>query len=144
MAEALLKSLSAQRGETDRWQVQSAGTWAEYDRPATPLTQVVMQRRSINLSDHRSRPINVELLAAATVILVMTHHHLEALQAEFPQVQGKIFLVSHLVGRSFDIEDPYSGGLDDYELCATELQDILTEGYDRLAEMIDRSTLTQH
>jgi protein-tyrosine-phosphatase len=144
MAEALLKSLAAQRGEADRWLVQSAGTWAEHDHPATALTQVVMQRRNIDLSDHRSRPVDAELLAAATVVMVMTHHHLEALQAEFPQVRGKVFLVSQLIGRSFDIEDPYSGGLDDYELCATELQDILTDGYDRLAGMIDQSSLVQH
>lgn len=138
MAEGFLKSLAAQHGEPDRWQVQSAGTWAEPGRPATPFSQAVMQRRHVDLSGHRSRPIDAELLAAASVVLVMTCHHREALQAEFPEAQGKVHMLSELIDRDFDIEDPYGGSLNDYELCATELQMILTNGYDRLVDMIDQ------
>jgi hypothetical protein len=47
--------------------------------------------------------------------------------------------LSQLIDRSFDIEDPYGGTLDDYELCATDLQDILTDGYDRLVELAGRT-----
>jgi protein-tyrosine-phosphatase len=143
MAAALLKALAAQRGEADRWQIQSAGTWAEPDRPATQLSQAVMQQRHIDLADHRSRSINAALLDSVAVILVMTRHHQEALQAEFPTVQGKVLLMSQLVDRKFDIEDPFGGSLDDYELCATDLQNILSEGYDRLAEMLDQSELAR-
>lgn len=139
MSEALLKSLAVQRGEADRWQVQSAGTWAEPGRPATPLSKAVMQRRNLDLSGHRSRPIDAELLAAASVVLVMTRHHQEAIQAEFPEAQGKVYLLSQLVDCSFDIEDPYGGNLDDYELCATELQNILTDGYDHLTDLVVRT-----
>jgi protein-tyrosine-phosphatase len=141
MAEALLKSLAARHGEADRWQIQSAGTWAEPGRPATQLSQVVMRRRNIDLSGHRSRLIDSDLLAAASVIMVMTRHHQEAIQAEFPGIQHKVYLLSQLVDRSFDIEDPYGGSLDDYELCATDLQNILTDGYDRLVELVVRAEL---
>ncbi len=144
MAEALLKSLVAQRDETDRWQIQSAGTWAGPGRPATPLAQTVMQRRGVDISGHRSRLIDAEMLAAASVVLVMTRHHLEAIQAEFPDVQGRVYLLSQLVNRDFDIEDPYGGSPDDYELCASELQTILTAGYDRLVEMVDHAVLAHH
>ena len=139
MAEALLKSLAAQRGEADHWQVQSAGTWAEPGRPATQPAQMVMRRRKIDLSSHRSRPIDADLLRAASVILVMTRHHQEAIQAEFPEIQHKVYLLSQLVDGSFDVEDPYGGSLDEYEMCATDLQNILTEGYDRLVELADRA-----
>lgn len=139
MAEALLKSLAAQRGEADRWQIQSAGTWTEPGRPVTQLSQVVMQRRGIDLSGHRSSLIDADLLAAASVILVMTRHHQEAVQVEFPEIQHKVYLLSQLVDHSFDIEDPYGGSLDDYELCATDLQNILTDGYDRLVELTGRA-----
>ena len=139
MAEALLKSLAARRGEADRWQVQSAGTWTEPGRPATQLSQAVMRRRSIDLSGHRSHLIDADMLGKAAVILVMTRHHREAVQAEFPEIRHKVYLLSQLVDRSFDIEDPYGGTLDDYELCATDLQDILTDGYDRLVELAGRA-----
>jgi protein arginine phosphatase len=138
MSEVLLKSLAARRGEAERWQIQSAGTWAQPGRPATPLSKAVMQRRNLDLASHRSRPIDAGLLAAASVVLVMTRHHQEAIQAEFPEAQGKVYLLSQLVDRSFDIEDPYGGSLDDYELCAADLQNILTDGYDRLADLVDR------
>jgi protein-tyrosine-phosphatase len=143
MAEALLKSLAVQRGEADRWQIQSAGTWAEPGRVATQLSQAVMRRRNIDLSEHRSRSVAADVLASADVTLVMTRHHQEALQAEFPEVQDKVLLLSQLVVRSFDIEDPFGGSLDDYELCATDLQNILADGYDRLAELIDRAELAR-
>lgn len=139
MAEALLKSLVAQRGEADYWRIQSAGTWAEPGHPVTQLAQTVMRKRAVDLSDHRSHPIDPQLLECASVVLVMTRHHQEALQAEFPATQGKVYLLSQLVGLNFDIEDPYGGSLDEYELCATDLQNILTEGYDRLTELADRA-----
>jgi protein-tyrosine-phosphatase len=137
MAEALLKSLVAQRGEADRWQIQSAGTWVEPGRPATQLAQVVMRQRKVDLSDHRSRSIDAELLTAASVVLVMTRHQREAIQAEFPEAAHKLRLVSELVDRRFDIEDPYGGSLEEYELCAAELQTILTDGFDRLVELVE-------
>ena len=143
MAAALLKSLAAQRGESDSWLIHSAGTWAEAGRPATRLSQVVMQRRNIDLSDHRSRPIDADLLDAAAVVLVMTRHHWEAIRAEFPDAQRKIHLLSQIIDRNFDIEDPYGGSLEEYELCATDLQNILTDGYDRLAELVDHTVLAQ-
>ena len=139
MAEALLKSLAVRRGEAENWQIQSAGTWTEPGRPATQLSQAVMRRRSIDLSGHRSHLIDADMLGKAAVILVMTRHHKEAVQAEFPEIRHKVYLLSQLVDRSFDIEDPYGGTLDDYELCATDLQDILTDGYDRLVELAGRA-----
>jgi protein-tyrosine-phosphatase len=141
MAAALLRSLADQRGEADRWQIQSAGTWAEPERPATQLSQAVMQRRGITLAEHRSRSVTAELLESVDVVLVMTRHHQEALQAEFPTVQGRVLLVSQLIDRKFDIEDPFGGSADDYEFCAADLQNILREGYGRLAEMIDQAEL---
>ena len=74
----------------------------------------------------------------------MTRHHLEAIQAEFPEAQHKVYLLSQLVDRNFDIEDPYGGSLDEYELCATDLQNILTDGYDRLVELLDQTVPARH
>jgi protein-tyrosine-phosphatase len=143
MAAAIMNVLVAQRGEAARWQIQSAGTWAEPGRPATQLSQAVMQRRGIDLAGHRSRPVDAALLAEVAVVLVMTRHHQEALQAEFPAVQDKILLLSQLIDRQFDVEDPFGGSLDDYELCAADLQNILSAGYDRLAGIIDRAELAR-
>ncbi|HSD83923.1 MAG TPA: low molecular weight protein arginine phosphatase [Anaerolineae bacterium] len=135
MAEALWKALVGQHGEAEGWQIQSAGTWTEPGRPATQLAQAVLQRRNLDLSGHRSRPLDAGLLASASLVLVMTRHQRESIQIEFPEMSGKVYLLSQLIDRDFDIEDPYGGSLDDYELCAADLQGILTEGYDRLVAL---------
>ena len=79
-----------------------------------------------------------ELLRAADVILVITHNHRESLQAEFPEIAERVYLLSQLIDRQFDIEDPYGGSLDDYEACADDIQKILTNGWARLVELSDR------
>ncbi len=137
MAEALFKQEVARRGVARQWQIQSAGTWTERGLPATQFSQTVMARRQIDLAEHRSLPVDGELLRAADVVLVMTRNHQEALQAEFPEAADRVYLLSQLVNRSFDIEDPYGSGLDDYEVCADEIQNILTNGWTRLVELTD-------
>jgi len=138
MAEALFKQEVVRRGEAGQWQIQSAGTWTEAGVPATQFSQVVMERRQIDLTQHRSQPVDGELLRAADVILVMTHNHRESLQAEFPEIAERVYLLSQLIDRQFDIEDPYGGSLDDYEACADDIQKILTNGWARLVELSDR------
>jgi protein-tyrosine-phosphatase len=138
MAEALFKQEVARRGETAQWQIQSAGTWTEPGLPATQFSQMVMERRQIDLAPHRSQPVDGELLRAAGVILVMTQNHRESLLVEFPEIAGRVYLLSQLVDRKFDIEDPYGGSLADYEVCADDIQNILTHGWTRLIELCDR------
>ena len=52
-----------------------------------------------------------------------------------PEVADRIYLISQLTDRVFDIEDPYGGSLDEYEVCANDLQRILTEGWAHLVEL---------
>ncbi len=139
MAEALLKSMVAQHGAADQWDIHSAGTWTEPGRPATALAQAVMRQRQLDLSAHRSQPLDAQQLEAANIVLVMTHHHQEAIQAEFPAVSHKVYLLSQLIDCEYDINDPYGGSLEDYELCAADLEGALSAGYERLVMMLDQA-----
>ena len=138
MAAGILSRLTTDRGEDDRWQIESAGTWAAPDLPATALARSVSQAHGIDLSGHRARPLTGSLLHAADVILVMTRFHLEALRAEFPEVAEKTYLISQLIGQSFDIDDPVNGTVDDYQACFDDLSQILSQGYARLKELAQR------
>jgi protein-tyrosine-phosphatase len=138
MAVGLFKQQIARLGQTEQWQVASAGTWAVPDRPATLLARTVMAERAIDLSGHLSRLLDGELLHDADIILVMERHHLEAICVEFPEVAGKTFLLSQLIGQLFDIGDPVQGTIDDYRRCADEIQRLLAGGYARLTELADR------
>jgi protein-tyrosine-phosphatase len=138
MAAGLFNQQIAQSGEAERWHVASAGTWAEDQRPATLLARTAMAERQIDIGGHRSRLLDGELLRGVDVILVMTRSHLEAICAEFPEAAARTFMISQLIGQTFDIVDPVQGTLDDYRRCAADLQQILRDGYTRLAELADR------
>ncbi len=128
-------------GEAARWHIASAGTWAEDQRSATLFARTTMAEQNIDISGHRSRLLDGDLLHGVDVILVMTRHHQEAIRAEFPEVADKTFMISQLIGQSFDIVDPVQGTLDDYRRCAADLQQILSDGYTQLAELADRAAL---
>ncbi len=139
MAEAILKRLVAQLGQAEDWHIQSAGTWTEPNLPVTSCSKEVMAQRGIDLGAHRSRPLTVELLHDAAVILVMTQSQREALQTEFPEVAQKTHLLGQLIGQSHDIEDPYGGPAEEYQLCASEIEWILETGYSRLVRLAGQS-----
>ncbi len=134
MAAALFQQEVVQHGEMGQWKIVSAGTWAKPGLSATSLAQATLARRQIDLAGHRSQSVSAELLQAADVILVMTRNHQEALRAEFPDVAQHIHVLSQLIDQTYDIEDPYDGTSDDYEMCVTEIENILTNGWARLVE----------
>ncbi len=138
MAATLLNKIVGEHPASNHWQISSAGTWGEPDLPATTLAQRMMTERGLDLSQHRARIVDADILSKADVVLVMTRSHLEALRAEFPKMSGKIFLLSQLVGQVYDIEDPYGGTYEDYQRCAAELQKLLNDGFTRLTEWVDQ------
>lgn len=143
MAAGLFQQQIVQSGEADRWQVASAGTWAENQRSATLFARSAMAERNIDITGHRSRLLDGDLLRSVDIILVMTRNHLEAICAEFPEVADRTFMISQLIGQTYDIVDPVQGTLDDYRRCAADLQKILRDGYTRLVELADRAAGNQ-
>ena len=103
------------------------------------LSQKVMARKGIDLSNHRSRCLTAELLKAADVILAMTQYQVEAIRAEFPEAADKTMLISQLIGQAFDINDPVAGTEEDYRRCADDLAEILTAGQNRLDDLMRRA-----
>lgn len=137
MAAALLKDKVARLGQEGEWEIASAGTWAEPGLPATPLASAEMARRGLDISQHRTRSVDADMLRTAPVALVMTRSHRESLRAEFPESAHKIVLFSELAGQTYDIEDPVGGGARDYQLCADDLARITESGFDRLAALAE-------
>ncbi len=140
MAEALFKRILEERRQADpsipaEWRIGSAGTWAREGDPASTGSQMVMGEKGIDLSSHRSRCVTKEMLEEYSLSLVMERNHKEALQAEFPELANRIFLLSEIAGSARDIRDPYGGSLADYRDTARELEDLLTRGFDRIYQL---------
>lgn len=137
MAAALLRSYAEARG--DALQVESAGTWGVEGEPASPLAQRVISERGLSLDGHIARTVSRELLQSAAVLIVMTRSHRDALAAEFPETRPKLYMMSELSGMQYDIADPYGRPLAAYEACATNLEQLIQLGYERLQEWVSTS-----
>ena len=66
--------------------------------------------RSIaDISDHESRPLTMELVNAADLIIGMTKDHKSVLLRQFPFEEGKIKTISEWGGQDGDVTGPIYG-----------------------------------
>jgi protein-tyrosine-phosphatase len=137
MAEVLLQAQLARDDARQHWQVGSAGVWTVDGRPASANAVEVMARREIDLSNHRSRNVTHEMMAQADLVLAMTRSHTEALGAAFPAYARKVYLLSEMTGRARDIADPYGGTRQEYAHTAKELEQLVTDGYERIVTLVE-------
>ena len=136
MAAALLQARLDSEGRDD-WQVLSAGIRAPAGRPASAYAQAEMEERGLDVSDHRSRGVTEELMERADLVLVMARHHAEELSAAFPRHADKVHLLSEMVGKRYDISDPYGGTRLEYAYIAQELEELIEEGYERIVTLAE-------
>lgn len=137
MAEVLLRHRLVQEG-LGSWRVESAGTWAQNDQPASGYAVQVMAERGLDLHTHRSKPIDRQMIQEADLVLVMTRHHAEALRSEFPDFRNKVWLLSQMDGnRICDVNDPYGGSLIEYQYCAAELENLIQSGLTRMRALVE-------
>jgi protein-tyrosine phosphatase len=85
--------------------IESAGTLGWNDRPATDHTVEVLAEMGVDLSDHVSRRIDPEMLAASDLVLAMTRNHSWAVAAHDPAVMHRTFLLGEIV-RLGELEGP--------------------------------------
>ena len=98
VAEALFRDWLRQRPEAGAWRVSSAGTWADEGAAASAYAIEVLAEAGLDLKSHRSRRVEREMIAAADLLLCMTRSQREALQAEFPDLAGRIQLLTAMAG----------------------------------------------
>jgi protein-tyrosine phosphatase len=144
MAQALFNARAQREGEHDQYFAASAGTWALEDQPATGYAIAEMSRRGIDLTQHRGQNVTAALMEQASVVIVMTRNHLDALAAEFPHQRKKFHLMSELKGRGFDVSDPYGGAPADYESTARLLEDLIDAGYAKIKMWALNNTNSQN
>jgi protein-tyrosine-phosphatase len=107
IAAAYLNRKLASSNKLQKPQVSSAGTWTPEGLPAHPKAIEVGVKFGLDLKHHRTLEVNAELLEAANQIIVMQYSHKEAIEAEFPFTQGKVFLLGQLARiTEVEIQDP--------------------------------------
>ncbi|MBN9519392.1 hypothetical protein J0H58_12860 [bacterium] len=101
--------------------VLSAGVAAYGGGPATDLSVEAAAEFGADLSGHRSRPVNPQLLAAADDVIAMTRSHAHALAVRYPGVGP----AARLLCGDTDLDDPIGAGPEVYRECARVVREHL-------------------
>ncbi|MCJ7585645.1 MAG: hypothetical protein MUO30_12870 [Anaerolineales bacterium] len=120
----------------EKWRVESAGTWTKPGLPTSPLALKIAHRLGLRgLEGHITRQVTQELLDQFDLILVMETGHLEAIASEFPNVVGRMMLLSEIVdGAPYSILDPADQGSDPDDV-ASELQMLIQKGGSKILDL---------
>lgn len=125
LAEAFCRQMLAERLQVPPealdqrgFVVKSAGVAAFPGDEATPEASLVAREMGLDLSAHRSRPVNPELLASATDVIAMTSAHAAMLSLRFPGYGPPPVLLSP----TGDMPDPFGNDLGVYRTCAQAIQ----------------------
>ena len=133
MAESIARSVARQRGMHDV-EVGSAGTAAWDGAPASDGALLVSLEHGVDISGHRARPVSPELLAQYELVLAMSPHHLERVEAL--GARGKAFLLTSYATHGSSnraVGDPFGGELEAYRETYVELEREIRRALDRLA-----------
>jgi len=110
MAEGLFRELVKDRPD---YAVGSAGVAAMNGQSASQHTLDILKEKGADPGTFRSRAVTRDLVQQATHIFAMSQHHLATLENEFPEAEGKAYLVSEFAAedmlRNQDVTDPFGG-----------------------------------
>jgi protein-tyrosine phosphatase len=149
LAEGIFRHLAHERGVDDRFDVDSAGTWAPDGARPHELSVGVASKHGLDLAalQQRSRAIEPDDMNRFAHVLVMDRRNLADLErlrriSAFGDVEGKwprVRLLRHVVdrdlsGRESDVPDPVSGGPEDFDETWTLLHAACTRLLDELVD----------
>ena len=135
---ALAEAIAQQEVATLRLpdvEVSSAGVHAWAGAPASVGALLVALENDLDLSEHRARVVDKELLASQDLVLVMSPHHLERVEALGGR--GRAHLLSSYASRGTSdraITDPFGGDLEAYREAYEDLRAEVRAAMERLAE----------
>jgi protein-tyrosine phosphatase len=138
MAEALLRHHLRQVGA--RASVSSAGSYVG-GQPATDHAVEVMAARGLDLSTHRSRPVDGEMIRDADLVIGMTRAHVREAAVLEPDGFDRVFTLKELVAGAQNIgpRRPSEPLLPWIRRIAgrRERRDLLGVGYDESLDVAD-------
>jgi protein-tyrosine phosphatase len=94
--------------------VSSAGLTALVDKGAEATATSIALTQHIDMSGHKARQLDSNLIANNDLILVMEQRHLSDLLSQYPQARGKTFLLGKWIEET-EIPDPYRQSQEAFE-----------------------------
>ena len=127
MAEALLRD--ALRGPEDI-KVESAGLGALVGHPASEFAIELMSERGVDITSHRARQIEPEMVKNADLILVMETGHKRVIDENDATARGKVYRLGEW--RNRDIDDPYKQPKAAFAVALQDIEDGVADWVERL------------
>lgn len=100
-----------------KYTAESAGLYTVEGLFASVNAIKVMDEMGIDISAHKSRIVNEEILNDAKYIVCMTGAHSDRLCEDYPLFKKKVYTLS-----TKDISDPFGGDIDEYRRTAKEIE----------------------
>lgn len=140
MAEGAMRDAILQ-SELPSIVVGSAGTFGWESHPATPEAVAACREAGIDISSHRSRPLDPAILAGADLILTMERHHTKSVLDTNADLSGRTHLLGALHPQSpgMEIDDPYGQSIGAYRRALQSIRACVAEWVSRIAEMTPSS-----
>ena len=113
MAQGLMNHLSNEKELAV--QATSAGLAADGE-PIAENALAALQELGIDMSYHRSRPLNENDIENANAIFCMTQRQMMAIVSIYPASADRLYLLGE------GIDDPYGGNLEMYRRCRDKIQ----------------------
>lgn len=130
LAEAIARAEAAARGWTEV-ACASAGTFAFPGQPASGPGIAVAAAHGLDLTEHASRELSLELLEWADLIIGMEPSHARAAARLTPDAAVRVmtdFLPADQGGSEGGVPDPYGGDVETYE-ATRELLTLAMRGF---------------
>lgn len=81
-----------------------------------------------DISGHESRPLTMELVNSADLIIGMTQDHKSVLLRQFPFEESKIKTLAEWGHEAGDVVDPYGSDQEVYNQCAKQIYKLVKAG----------------
>jgi protein-tyrosine-phosphatase len=139
LAEVITRRAAAARG-WEHVEVRSAGAGAVAGGPASEGSVAAARRHDLDLSRHRSFPVDEDALAWADLVLVMSPAHLLRV-TELGAGEKAALLSAFAAGQDADavprsVPDPFGGSDEEYEATFVLLEHLVERTLDRLAPIL--------
>jgi RpiB/LacA/LacB family sugar-phosphate isomerase len=137
MAQAILtRLLQSSVTGAEEYEILSAGLSTIDGLAATSEAVTTMADEGIDLTYHKSRQLDTDLILNADYIFTMTGAQRDYLQDKFSDKIPVIHTINEFAGEgNKDIVDPLGRGLEAYQECATQLKELLPRVINKLQDL---------
>ncbi len=125
MAEGLLRHKLKELNKNKLVEISSAGVASPLGMEPSENAVQVMKESGIDISGHKSRPLNQDLIKDADLIFTMEQKHKDLILEEMPRASSKTYVLN--------IEDPISKPVETY----SQVLEVLKKSLPRILKLLE-------